>query len=280
MVKSAEGRRRGGAEDAGEAPINPMEILNDWWEAVVVTATALAGAPLRLCGIKTAKLKRGQLAASVRGFPVVGLAFGLIAAVVYIFAEALGLPPLIGALLTIATLSFLGGAGSESGIARVADALIAGGSKTQQLARLKEEAFGGYGTIVLVVCLGLRVGALASIENTGAVMAALAAALSASWAAVALVLYYLPPAKRSGFAHAAGRPSLDQAVLAALMAAALALLVLGPVAAVVALAIGALGAFKFAWLAKRNFGGTTGDVLGAVQQGAEIGVLLAIVALA
>ncbi len=280
MVKSAKRRRRGAAEDAHKAPFNPAEILKDWWDAVAVTAVALAGAPLRLSGIKTAKLKPDQLAASVRGFPVVGLALGLIAALVYGLADGLGLPPLIASLLAVATLAFLGGAGFEGGLARVADALITGGSKTQQLARLKEQALGAYGAMVLVICLGLRVGALASMENAGAVTAALAAALSASWAALAVVLYLLPPARRSGFAHAAGRPALDQTVLAALLAAALALLVLGPVAAVVALAIGGLGAFKFAWFAKRNFGGTTGDVLGAVQQGAEIGVLLAIVALA
>lgn len=280
MVKRAQRRRRGGAEDGDAAPFDPAGILKDWWDAVAVTAAALAGAPLRLCGIKTAKLERGQLAASVRGFPVVGLVLGLAAALVYSLAAGLGLPPLIASLLAVATLAFLGGAVFEGGLARVADALIAGGSKTQNLARLKEKALGAYGTMVLVICLGLRVGALASLEKPGAVTAALAAALSLSWAAVAVVLYTLPPAGRSGFAHQAGRPALDQTVLAALLAAALALLVLGPVAAAAALAIGGLGAAKFAWFAKRNFGGTTGDVLGAVQQGAEIGVLLAIVALA
>ena len=280
MVKRAQRRRRGGAEDGDAAPFDPAAILKNWWDAVAVTAAALAGAPLRLCGIKTAKLERGQLAASARGFPLVGLALGLAAALVYSLATGLGLPPLIASLLAVATLAFLGGAVFEGGLARVADALIAGGSKTQNLARLKEEALGAYGTMVLVICLGLRVGALASLENPGAVTAALAAALSLSWAAVAVVLYTLPPARRSGFAHQAGRPALDQTVLAALLAAALALLVLGPVATVAALAIGGLGAAKFAWFAKRNFGGTTGDVLGAVQQGAEIGVLLAIVALA
>jgi len=280
MVKRAQRRRRGGAEDGDAAPFDPAGILKDWWDAVAVAAAALAGAPLRLCGIKTAKLERGQLAASARGFPLVGLALGLAAALVYSLATGLGLPPLIASLLAVATLAFLGGAVFEGGLARVADALIAGGSKTQNLARLKEKALGAYGTMVLVICLGLRVGALASLENPGAVTAALAAALSLSWAAVAVVLYTLPPARRSGFAHQAGRPALDQTVLAALLAAALALLVLGPVATVAALAIGGLGAAKFAWFAKRNFGGTTGDVLGAVQQGAEIGVLLAIVALA
>lgn len=280
MAKRAERRQARGAEDADTAPFNPVEILKDWWNAIVVSSTALAGAPLRILGVETAKLKKDQLAASVRGFPVVGLAFGLIAAIVYTLAHWLGLPPLIGALLAVATLAFLGGGGNEGELARLADALIAGGTKTQQLARLKEEALGGYGIVVLVICLGLRVGALASIGSPGLVAAALATALSVSFAALAMVLYYMPAARRSGFAHLAGRPRMDQAMLAALLAAALALLVLGLVTAVVALTIGALGVLKFAWFAKRNLGGTTRAVLGAVQQGTEIGVLLAIVALA
>ncbi len=267
---------------ADDRSINPAEILKDWWDAIVVSATALAGAPLRLCGIETAKLKKDQLAASVRGFPVVGLAFGLIAALVYGLADGLGLPPLISALLAVATLAFLGGAGNEGELARLADALIGGGTKTQQLARLKEAALGSYGIVVLVICLGLRVGALASIGSAGAVTAALAAALTVSFAALAVVLYYLPPARRSGFAFLAGRPTWDQTLVAALLAAFIALLCLSLdlKLTVVALAIGALGALKFAWFAKRNLGGTTRAVLGAVQQGTEIGVLLAIVALA
>jgi adenosylcobinamide-GDP ribazoletransferase len=41
---------------------------------------------------------------------------------------------------------------------------------------------------------------------------------------------------------------------------------------------GAGAAFAVAWLARRQIGGQTGDVLGAVQQLAEIGALLGTVA--
>jgi adenosylcobinamide-GDP ribazoletransferase len=282
MAKRAERRQARGAEDADTAPFNPVEILKDWWEAFAVSMAAFAGPPLRMFGIETTKLKKDQLAVSVRGFPVAGLVFGLIAALVYGIADLLGLPPLIAALLAVATLVFLGGGGNEGEFARLADALMDGGTKAQQLARLKEEALGSYGIAVLIICLGLRVGALSSLNGAGAVTAALVAALSVSYAALAVVLYALPPARRSGFAYLAGRPGADQAVIAVLMAALIAFLFLklDPLVTVVALAIGALGALKFAWFAHRNLGGTTRAVLGGVQQGAEIGVLLAIVALA
>lgn len=280
MARRTQQRRRttSGAPDNGS--INPAEILADWWQAIKLTAAAFAEAPFKLAGIDVVKPKKGELAGAVRGFPVIGLAMGLIAALVYAVAYGLGLPPLLSAILAVATVAFLGGGGNESELARLADALISGGSKTQQLARLKEVALGTYGIIVLVVCLALRAGALASLGSPGTVTAALAAALAVSFTAMAVALYYLPPARRSGLAFTAGRPRTDQTVLAALLAGAIALLFLGPVVAVVALAVGAGGGLKFAWFGKRNLGGTTRAVLGGVQQGAEIGVLLAIVALA
>lgn len=260
--------------------MNPAENLTRWWDAITLSAGVMMAPALKLAGIETPKLKKDELAQAARGFPVVGLGMGLAAAVVYAIAHGLNLPPLIAAIMAVATLAFLGGAGSEGSLARFADALITGATKTARLAAMKDDALGSYGIIVLMVALGLRIGAVAAIADAIAVAAALAAATAASWAAVPVVLHYLPPARRSGFAHLAGRPRRDQTMLALALGAAVALLVLGPVTGIIALAVGALGALKFAWLAKRNLGGTTGDVLGAAQQGAEIGVLLAVVALA
>lgn len=279
MARRTRQRRPAGSQAADNDSFNPAEILEDWWKAVGISASAFADAPFKLAGIQLPSPKKGELAEAVRGFPVLGLAIGLIAALVYAVAHGLGLPPLLSAILAIAMAAFLVGGGNESELARLADALISGGSKTQQLARLKEDYLGTYGIIVLVVCLALRVGALASIGNVGAVTGALASALAVSFAAMAVALYYLPPARRSGLAFLAGRPRMEQTILSVLLAAAIALLFLGPVVAVVALAVGAAGAFKFAWFGKRNLGGSTRAVLGGVQQGAEIGVLLAIVVL-
>jgi len=47
----------------------------------------------------------------------------------------------------------------------------------------------------------------------------------------------------------------------------------------VALVAGTGAAWAIALLAQRQIGGVTGDVLGAVQQGSEIAMLLALVAL-
>jgi adenosylcobinamide-GDP ribazoletransferase len=87
----------------------------------------------------------------------------------------------------------------------------------------------------------------------------------------------LPQARLDGLAASAGRPHPLRAAAAVLVAALIALVLLGDTAPA-ALVAGALGALAVALLARRQIGGYTGDVLGAVQQLAEIGVLFAAVA--
>jgi adenosylcobinamide-GDP ribazoletransferase len=62
------------------------------------------------------------------------------------------------------------------------------------------------------------------------------------------------------------------------LAGAIALIAVGLASALVALAVGAAAAAGVASLARRQIGGHTGDVLGAVQQAAEVAVLFAVVA--
>ncbi|MBT3792678.1 MAG: hypothetical protein HN658_10210 [Rhodospirillales bacterium] len=259
--------------------IDIVGTLSGWSEAVTVSAMALIAPPLLMIGVKPAKPKKGQLGRMVRGFPIVGLGVGLFSALIYALLNGLNLPPVLAAILAVSTMIYCGGASSEGGLARMADALVAGGSKTQHLSNLKAEQFGSYGTIVLVISFSVRVAAIALIASPGAVTAALGASCAASWAVMAVALHYLPPAKKTGFTAMAGRPDWNQMILTIMLGAAIALFFLKPVVGIVALAVGALGAFKFFWFAREKFGGITGDTLGAIQQGAELGMLLAIVAL-
>jgi adenosylcobinamide-GDP ribazoletransferase len=87
----------------------------------------------------------------------------------------------------------------------------------------------------------------------------------------------LPNARKDGLAAGAGRPHPLRAVAAGLVGVLIAIVLLGNAAAP-ALLVGAGAAFDVARLALRQIGGHTGDVLGAVQQLTEIGVLLGSVA--
>jgi adenosylcobinamide-GDP ribazoletransferase len=282
MAKQAKRRRRGKTNPSVAEPmaINPVEILTDWWNAILIAASVLAERPLALARVPLRAPDKGEVAQAARGFPVVGLAQGLLAALAYAIADGLNLPPFLAAAIAVSVLVFLGGAMAEGGFVRFADAFLKGGTRAQQRKTLAEGPASIYGTAMLVIVLALRIGALTWLAAAGAVAAALAASLAAAAVAIPALLYALPPTTPSGFAASAGAPRWDQLVLSAALGAAIALLFLGPVTGIVALVVGAIGAAKIGWFAKRGPGGVTREILGAAQQSAEIGMLLAIVAMA
>jgi adenosylcobinamide-GDP ribazoletransferase len=87
---------------------------------------------------------------------------------------------------------------------------------------------------------------------------------------------FLPPARPSGLSVAAGRPSLAVAAVSATLGI-VALCPLGLPAMPVAIFLLAGWAAALGWLAMRQIAGHTGDVLGALEQGGEVLVLLAAV---
>lgn len=259
--------------------LHPGKVLTGWWDDFRIAASFLTRLPaLGKWAAKDAH-EKGALARAARGFPLAGLAVGLLGALAYALADGLNLPPILASFIALGVMIGATGAIHEDGLADVADAFLSAGTKTEKLKIMRDSRLGTYGTLTLVIALGTRVAAVAIIASAGAVAAALIATAVASRAALPIMMQRMKFARRGGLAVAAGRPDRDQAILAAVLGAAVALLLLGPVAGVVALLVGAAGAAKIAYLAQRNIGGFTGDVLGAAQQAMEIGMLLAIVAL-
>ena len=214
-----------------------------------------------------------DLAASVPLFPVVGALIGVAGAIGYALAAWLGLPPWPAAAIALATTIWLTGALHEDGLADVADGFGGGRTREDKLRIMHDPRVGSYGAIALVLVLLARAGALAALAAPWAVGAALVAAGAASRAALPAVMVALPNARADGVAAGAGRPHPLRAAAAVLAAALIATVLLGP-AAPAALLGGAAGGLAVALLARRQIGGYTGDVLGAVQQLTEIGVLL------
>ncbi|MEE8559664.1 MAG: adenosylcobinamide-GDP ribazoletransferase [Alphaproteobacteria bacterium] len=253
-------------------------VLTGWWDDFRIAASFLTLLPTGKSAAKGAQ-EKGALARAARGFPLAGLAVGLAGALVYAIADGLNLPPAIASLMAISAMISITGALHEDGLADFADAVLSAGTKTEKLKIMRDSGIGAYGTLTLVITLGLRVAAIAIIAEAGAAAAALIATAVASRAALPAMMHRMKLARRSGLAVAAGRPDQNQAILAAVLGAAVALLFLGPLTGIVALVIGALGVLKIAYFAQRSIGGYTGDVLGAAQQLMETGMLLAIVAL-
>ena len=214
-----------------------------------------------------------SLARALRAAPLVGLAVGLLGGGAFALARALGLGPLVSALLALALTMASTGALHEDGLADLADGL-AGREPGERLAIMRDSRTGVFGTLALFFSLGLRAAALAQIGSSGEVTAALAAAGATSRGLMPLMTLWLEPARQDGLAAMLGAPRQEVLATAAALAALAALLLLGPGAGIAALALGLAALFGVATLAQHRLGGYTGDVLGAVQQVVEIAVLL------
>ncbi len=219
------------------------------------------------------------LAASAPMFPLVGALIGAAGGLVFALATWLGLPPMLAALLAVAAQILLTGGLHEDGLADVADGFGGGRTRADKLRILRDSRLGSFGALALLLTVLARIAALAALANPPLVATVLIAAASASRATLPAIMAGLPPARNEGLAHGAGRPHPLRALAGLVIATLAALALLPPVMAAAGLIGAAAGALLIGNLARRQIGGQTGDVLGAAQQLAEIGFLLAALAL-
>jgi adenosylcobinamide-GDP ribazoletransferase len=165
----------------------------------------------------------------------------------------------------------------EDGLADSADGL-AGHTAEDSIRIMRDSHIGGYGVLAMIFSVGLRAVALAAIGNPLAVVLAMVAVGAMSRAALPGVMLALPRASTTGLGAAAGKPAAVDMLFAIAVAALLALALLGPVDALAVICATAVAALTLAALARHRLGGYTGDILGAVQQLAEITALLTLAA--
>lgn len=221
----------------------------------------------------------GSLAGAARAFPVVGIGIGLAAALVFVIATFIGLSVWIAAVLAVGTQLLVTGALHEDGLSDVADGFGGGTGRDRKLEIMRDSRIGSYGVAALVLALTVRVAALAALPGTLSVAAALVAAGALSRSAMVLLLRWLTPARQDGLGAEAGVPDTMGVAVASVIAVAVALIVLGPGAGIVVMLAALAAAAVIGWLARRQIGGHSGDVLGASQQAAEIACLIAAAAM-
>ena len=213
--------------------------------------------------------------------PLVGLLVGAVGGGTFWLATVAGFHGFLAAVLAVAVQLLLTGAFHEDGFADVADGFGGGRDIERKLEIMRDSRLGTYGALALGVLLLLRVGALAGLGTQAAFLALLAAGAAAR-APLALLMRLLPPARRDGLGASAGKPSAPAVQVAAALGAAILLAAMGPVLgwarAAIALAGVALVTLAWAVLSRRQIGGYTGDVLGALAATAEVAVLLVAVA--
>ncbi len=240
--------------------------------ALHVSAVFLTRIPLP----KVEHWPEGELSRAMPAFPLVGAGVGLLASLVFALAFPL-VSPVLAAMLTVGALVLLTGGLHEDGLADTADGLGARGRLADRLAAMRDSRLGTFGGIALFFSLGIRVACLAEAPSWGAACGALVASGALSRALLPVAMQVMPPARPDGLGASAGVPDASRAALALLLGIVLVGVGGGVAAPSVVLLAGILvGGGIFA--ARRRLGGYTGDVLGALQQAGEVGVLLALAA--
>lgn len=228
-----------------------------------------------------------MLRASAAHLPGIGWLVGAVAALVFA-GVASGLPGVAGALAaavlsTVATV-MLTGAFHEDGLADVADGLGGSAGRERALEIMKDSRIGAFGTVALVLALGLKFALLAALAARGLQAAAVAivGAHVLSRLMPLLLIRWLPYVGDSGaskakpLADAITRGALAIALVWALPALALLLAAHDPAHVAAALLAALVVAGWMARLFLRRLQGFTGDGLGATQQVCELAIYLAL----
>jgi adenosylcobinamide-GDP ribazoletransferase len=217
----------------------------------------------------------GSLARAAWTFPIVGALVGALGALAYWGAAAVGLPPFVAGVLAVAATLLVTGALHEDGLADTADGFGAGGSRARKLEIMRDSRIGTYGVAALILSILLRAGAVASLVEPALAAPALIAAHTAARATLPAFMRFVPRARPDGLAAEAGHPTMAGVIIAAFVGATALAACFDLMGMLVALVLLAAAASFMAWLALRQIGGQTGDVLGALEQTGEILVLLA-----
>jgi adenosylcobinamide-GDP ribazoletransferase len=215
------------------------------------------------------------IARSAPWYPVVGWIVGAISAAALLLASRIW-PGLPAAVIALAAGFVVTGGFHEDGLADAADGLGGGQTPGRRLEIMKDSRIGSYGVLALWAILTIKAASLATM----APMQAALALVLAHGAARAFAVVVMASQRYAGDPEAAKlkpapmgvRPL--EAAIAVVLGLAPVVVFLPPVEAISGIALAASGATILALTARRLIGGFTGDVLGGVEQLAELGLLL------
>lgn len=213
------------------------------------------------------------LASAIWAAPLAGVVVAVIGALVHAAAVGLDIGTAPAAALTLAAMILSTGALHEDGLSDVADGLGGGATRERRLEIMRDSRIGAYGAVGIALSVLIRWSALSEIHGWWSVLLALIAAHAGSRGLLGAFMHSLPPARSDGLSAGAGSVSSGTAIAGAALGAAL-LLPLGLGAFVVSVLLLGLLFAAFRALCLSRIGGHTGDTAGALQQLAEIIILV------
>ena len=215
-------------------------------------------------------------------FPLVGLILGVILLVLNLVLTIILPPPVVNALIIIA-LVILTGAHHLDGLIDTGDGIIAGKSKEERLAIMSDSKVGAFGIVAVFLLLLLK---YVSLSAASILPALLLMPVLSRWAMVSIIFAF-PYAKSSGmglaFKQGANRRRLTIATVIAIVVTVIILVIWG--LQLIAALLWGLALISILWLIvfgiagyfRSRLGGLTGDTYGAINELAEVLVLLIIV---
>lgn len=219
----------------------------------------------------------GALGRAATWFPLVGLALGLVLAVVNWLLFWL-FPPLLSALLVLTAWKLLTGGIHLDGLADCLDGLAAR-DPNQALAIMRDSRIGAFGAMGLILLLLLELVAMAELPRMARGETLVMAPLVGRYAPLLLARGFPPVSEDRGYGAAFIRTVSGTALLVGgAVVAIVAGVILWP-HGLIAAAAGLGAAWVAGWMFSRHLRGLTGDGLGASVELAELGVLLTVVAL-
>lgn len=252
-----------------QPPSLVSRLLAGWPGDVLAAGAFLTRLPLRAASGMEA------LAAASRAFPLIGLGLGAVAGGAMWLAAWANLHPLACAFMGVIAMAWMTGALHEDGLADFADGM-GGRDKQRRLEIMRDSRIGSFGVLALIFAVGIKAAILAGLQGPGIAWAAFAAAAAMSRAVMAPCMTLLRPARADGLGKSAGRPDALVSAQSLAIGAVAAGILLGWQLGLAALAAALAAFLAVGWLARSRLGGYTGDVLGALQQVAEIFILLVV----
>jgi adenosylcobinamide-GDP ribazoletransferase len=208
-----------------------------------------------------------QLSRAAAWFPAVGLLVGAIAAGVHALA-GLALDPGPATVLALAAAVLVTGAFHEDALADTADGLGAHVGRERKLEIMTDSRVGTFGALAVVLPLLFAYSVLSPLDDGAFAAAVVAGHVLGRWAGLPQAAF-LPPAQPGGLG-AKVRVTRSALVVGTVFAGAVAVAVLGPEVAALALAVAVAINVASGLALRRVLGGGTGDTYGAVNKLTEL----------
>ncbi|MDE0144261.1 MAG: adenosylcobinamide-GDP ribazoletransferase [Nitrospira sp.] len=216
-----------------------------------------------------------ELASSMQWYPAVGLAIGgILVAADTVFGMLL--TPDVTALFILCLLVVLTGGLHQDGLADTIDGLAKRGSVVERLAVMKDGRIGALGATGLTLALGLRFAGILHLPSPDRMGLLLCMPVIGKWAMVVSTFGSSHARAEGGLASGfLNEIWLKDMIWPTVWAGIFVCAILGWQVGGLLLGLSGVAARVMVFLCSRVFGGITGDVLGAINEGTEILFLFA-----